>query len=217
MTTEPFLALACGSLIAFLFGLAVCFAGYRLFFLLLPIWGFFFGLIFGAQAMQAILGTGFLGDVTSWVVGFVVGAVFAVLSYLFYFIAVAIIAFSLGYTATTGVFMAIGFFTGPIGWLIAVAVGVVLAFVAIRYNLQKWVIIAATAILGAGTIFGSFILLFNPSADVVANPVQVALKQSPLLMILFLALVVFGFIVQYRLTRATTITAYNRWDTAEPV
>jgi len=44
MVTDSFFALACAGLIAFLFGLALTFAGYRLFLILLPIWGFFFGL-----------------------------------------------------------------------------------------------------------------------------------------------------------------------------
>ena len=49
MVTESFLSLACAGLIGILFGLVLCFAGYRLFIILLPIWGFVFGLVFGAQ------------------------------------------------------------------------------------------------------------------------------------------------------------------------
>lgn len=89
--------LFCVVVIAFLFGLVVAFGGYRLFLILLPIWGFFFGLFLGANAVQALLGLSLFASVTSWVVGFVVGAQFAVLSYLFYAVAVAVIAGSLGY------------------------------------------------------------------------------------------------------------------------
>ena len=81
MVTDSFLSFACAGIIVMLFGLAMTFAGYRLFLYLLPIWGFFFGLMFGAQTIQALLGSSFLGDVTSWIVGFLAGAVFAVLSY----------------------------------------------------------------------------------------------------------------------------------------
>lgn len=211
MTQEPFLALACASLIAFLFGLAVCFGGYRLFLILLPIWGFFFGLYFGAQAMQALFGEGFFATVTSWVVGFVTGAVFGVLSYLFYFIAVIVIAFSLGYTATSGLLMGIGLWSWLV-WIVAVVVGAAVAFVTIRWNLQKWVIMIATALMGAGTIFGAFMLLFNPHADVLANPVKTALSQSPLLLILFLVLAVAGFVVQWRVNQAWKLEEYNRWQ-----
>ena len=84
MVNESFFTLACAGLIGIMFGLALCFAGYRLFLVLLPIWGFFFGLALGAQTVQAIFGEAFLATITSWVVGFIVGGVFAVLAYLFY-------------------------------------------------------------------------------------------------------------------------------------
>ncbi len=108
MVTDSFFALACAGLIAFLFGLALCFSGYRLFIILLPVWGFFFGLWLGAESLQALFGVGFLATVTSWVVGFIVGAIFAVLSYLFYVFAVALAAGSLGYYLGVGLMEAIG-------------------------------------------------------------------------------------------------------------
>src|SRR5512137_376225 len=100
MTTDSFFAVMCGGMIALLFGLVLAFAGYRLFLVLLPIWGFFFGFGLGAQSIQALFGEAFLATITSWVVGFIVAAVFAILAYLFYVAAVAIASFSLGYTAT---------------------------------------------------------------------------------------------------------------------
>lgn len=53
MTTDSFLALACASLVAFIFGLVLCFDGYRFFLILLPIWGLFFGLVFCGIIVQA--------------------------------------------------------------------------------------------------------------------------------------------------------------------
>src|SRR5512139_3271384 len=109
MVNESFFTIACAGLIGLLFGTALAFAGYRLFIFLLPIWGFFFGLGLGAQAVQAVLpGTGFMADVTSWVVGFVVGLLFAGLSYLFYAFAVAMIGGSLGYAVAVGLLTWIG-------------------------------------------------------------------------------------------------------------
>lgn len=215
MTTDSFLALACASMIAFIFGLVLCFGGYRFFLILLPIWGFFFGLVFGAQSMQMLFGTGFFAEVTSWVVGFVVGAVFAVLSYMFYFVAVALIAGALGYTAATGLLLAIGMDMGALVWIIGVVAGIALAAVTVIFNLQKWVIIIATSLLGAGVIFGAFVILFAPHAALLENPIKVALQQSPLLMITAIVVAIFGIIVQARANRAYTIESYNRW--AEPV
>jgi hypothetical protein len=215
MTPDSFLAVACASLIAFMFGLVLCFGGYRFFLILLPIWGFFFGLVFGAQSMQLLFGVGFFATVTSWVVGFVVGAVFAVLSYFFYLFAVALIAGGLGYAATVGLLLAIGLDMGFLVWIIGMAAAIALAFVTIRYNLQKWVIIIATSLAGAGVIFGAFVILFAPHAALLENPVKVALSQSPLLMITALIVAAFGIFVQARANRNYTLESYNRW--AEPV
>jgi hypothetical protein len=211
MTGESFFALMCAALIAMLFGLAVCFLGYRFFIILLPIWGFFFGLAFGAQTMQALFGTGAFATVTSWVVGFLVGGVFAVLSYLFYAIAIAVIAGSLGYSLTVGILTGIGMNMNFLVWIIAMVVAVALIFVTFRFNLQRWVIIIATSVLGAATIAGTIGLMFSPAARVLENPIQVVLKASPLLAILGIVLAVAGIVVQARMTKFE-IESYNRWE-----
>lgn len=52
--------LLCMATIALLFGLVVAFGGYRLFLVLLPIWGFFAGFFLGAQTIS------FLSAMVSW-------------------------------------------------------------------------------------------------------------------------------------------------------
>ena len=213
MVNESFLALACAGLIGILFGLVVCFAGYRLFLVLLPIWGFVFGLVFGAQTMQALLPASFrCASVTSWVVGFIVGGVFAVLSYLFYMLAVALIAGSLGYSIGVGLLLAIGMQMNFIVWLVGIVVAVVLVVVTFRFNLAKWVIIIATGILGAELIIGSIVLMFYPHADVLANPVKAVMNASPLVAILGIVVAVLGILAQVRQSRNFTLDSYDRWS-----
>ena len=219
MTTDSFFAVMCGGLIALLFGLAVCFAGYRLFLILLPIWGFFFGFGLGAQSIQALFGEAFLATITSWVVGFIVAAVFAVLAYLFYIFAVALISFSLGYTATVGVLTAIGLplMGGFIAWIIAVVVGVILALVVLRFNIQKIVIELATAFLGAAAIAGVFVALFGgPAAQIMQNPVKFVLNSSPFWLIVFLVVGIAGFVLQYMHNRSFELQTYNRMSEPTP-
>jgi hypothetical protein len=204
--------LLCAGLIAMLFGLALCFWGYKFFLFLLPIWGFFFGLWLGAQTMQALFGVGAFATVTSWVVGFVVGAVFAVLSYLFYMVAVAIIAGSLGYFVTVGILLALGLNMNFLVWLLGIVVAIALAFVTLRFNLQKWVIIIATSLLGAGVIFGGIYTMFNPWTNLLENPIKAVLQSSPLLMIMAIAMAIFGVVVQYRNNRNFTLDSYNNWE-----
>ncbi len=210
MVNESFFTFACAGLIGLLFGAALAFAGYRLFIFLLPLWGFFFGLALGAQTIQALFGDAFLATVTSWVVGFIVALVFAVLSYAFYMFAVAIIAGSLGYAVAVGLLTAIGLQMGFLVWVIGIIAAVALAIVTLVFNIQKWVIIAATSILGSATVFGTILLMFNPSAQVMANPVKTLLAASPLMTILFLVVAGFGIYFQFMSTRAVTVVEYNR-------
>jgi hypothetical protein len=211
MAADSFLSMACGGLIASLFGALMCFFGYRLFLFLLPIWGFFFGLWLGAQSMQALFGTGFFSTVTSWVVGFVVGLIFALLSYLFYVAAVAIMAGSLGYMLTVGLLQAVGLEMGFLVWLIGIVVAVVFVVVTLVFNLQKWVIIIATSVAGAAAVFGAFYAMFNPYSDLVENPIKAFLSESPVLMILTIVLAIAGILFQYRANRKYTIESYDRW------
>jgi hypothetical protein len=212
MTSESFFALAVGGMIALFFGSVLLFGGYRFFMFLLPIWGFFFGFGLGAQTVQAVFGQAFLSTATSWVVGFVVALIFALLAYLFYFIAVGLIAGGLGYALAVGLLEVIGLDFGLIVWTVGIVVGVVAAVALLALNVQKWVVIAATAILGAGVIVGTFLFLFGgPEVQLVQNPVRVALQASPFWAIGFVVLAVLGAIAQYESTRRIEIQTYNRF------
>lgn len=213
MPSDNFLSVMCFAFLALLYGLGLTFFGYRLFLFLLPIWGFVFGFVFGAQSLQALLGESFLVSVTSWIVGFVVGALFAILSYLFYFFAVGIIAGSLGYSLTTGVFT--GLFNMRMNlliWFIAVIVAAVVIFVTYRFNLQKYVVIVATAVLGAGSIVATLAWIFRPSQEAVERPVRAILDAGPLLTVLAVVLIAAGILVQVRANRYYNVQEYNNWE-----
>ncbi|MCG3141955.1 MAG: hypothetical protein HDKAJFGB_03315 [Anaerolineae bacterium] len=214
MANDSFFALMCASLIALFFGFVLAFSGYRFFLVILPIWGFFWGFGLGAQTIQAIFGTAFLSDVTSWLVGFVVGVVFAVLSYLFYIAAVALLGASLGYALGTGIMLAIFPSLNILTWIVGIVVAVIFAIGVLALNLQKWIILLATAVLGAAIIVGTFLFMFGglPSAQLVANPVRVVLQTSPFWAIVFLALAAFGVVAQYQSTRRWELVTYNRWE-----
>jgi hypothetical protein len=206
------LAITCAALIALTYGMFLSFLGYRFFLFLLPIWGFFFGFSFGAHTLQALFGEGFLATVTSWMVGFVVAATFAILSYLFYAVAVAVIAGSLGYAIGAGLMSAIGLDLNVITWVVGMAGAVIAIIVAFVFNLQKWVIIVATSVMGAVTIAGTFGLLFSPSARLIEQPVQTLVRNSPLLLVVAATVAVAGIVVQARTNRYYEIASYNRWE-----
>lgn len=193
----------CVSILALLLGLAALFAGYRFFLLLLPIWGFFAGFFISVSAVTVLFGDGFLATVLGWAVGFIVGLIFAVLSYLFYIAGVAILAGSIGYALGAGLMYAI--FNDPT--VLAFAVGLVAAVIVaagtILLNLQKWVIIALTAIGGATALFVSAMLLFNviELSDLGGNPVRAVIDGSWFWFLIWIVLVAVGFAAQSVTTR----------------
>ena len=202
----------CMATIALLFGLVIAFGGYRLFLFLLPIWGFFTGFVLGAQTIDFLFDVGLFATVTGWVVGFFVGLLFAVLSYLFYLIAVGVISFSLGYGATIAILVWIGLETRFLIWLIAFAVGVLLAYVVYRLNLQKYAIIVATAVGGTGLIIYTFLVLFDNTIAVLLleNPVKLAIDNSFWWLLFFLVVAGLGIVFQIQANRTFEIDTYNR-------
>lgn len=202
--------LFCATMIALILGLIITFGGYRLFLVLLPIWGFFFGFALGAQTLQSLFGVGFLSSVTSWVIGFFVGAIFALLAYLFYAVGVAFVAGALGYALGAGlvnIFVDWNWLT----WLVGIIAAVVVIVVTFLFDLQKYVIIAATSIAGAGMIVGT--LLFGITGMALArfleNPVRIALQDRPIWTIIFLIVVAAGIVWQIMTTRAWEIEPYE--------
>ena len=93
------------------------------------------------------------------------------------------------------------FFALACAGLIGILFGLALVIVTIRFNLQKWVVIIAAGVLGAATIVGSIVLMFNPHAQVLEKPVQAVLKASPLAAILFIVVAILGIVMQVRSTR----------------
>ncbi len=214
MTGESFFALAVGGMIALLFGSILLLGGYRFFMFLLPIWGFFFGFGLGAQTVQALFGDAFLATVTGWVVGFVVALVFALMSYLFYFAAVAVIGGAVGYTLAVGLLEAIGLNFGLIVWSVGLVVAVIFAVAVIVLNVQKWVVIFGTAWLGTGVILATFLFLFGGISrdQLLQNPVRQALSMGPFWTITFIVLAAIGIMVQYQTTRRVEVETYNRFN-----
>jgi len=180
MSTDGTLATVIAASFVLLLGAVVVFFGYRLFWIILPIWGFFFGLAIGGQGVQAIFGDGFLSTAFSWIMAFAVGLLFALLSYLFWFIAVALVGGYVGYALVVGFFGLFGIDLGPVVWLLAVGAGIVTAFLTLRFNLQKYVVILATSFLGAAAIVGTILMLFNPidPATFADHPAKVFLDEG---------------------------------------
>jgi len=123
-------------------GVLACFAGYRLFRVVLAIYGF----ILGAAIASSVMGP---GEQTAMIIGALVGGLAgALLLNLAYFVGVALIGAGAGAFLLHAAWARFG--TGdPNVWLV-VACAVLGAVIAT--NLQRWVIILATGTAGAWTL-----------------------------------------------------------------
>ncbi len=154
-------AAAIGAL-ALLIGLGFVFYGFKLFLILLPIWGFFFGFLFGAGVVTALFGDGFLATTTGWVIGFVVGIVFAALAYLYYWFAVVFIGASVGYSLGVGLLAMLGNGGDNLMSLIFGLVGaVILAAIVVVLRVPKYLIIVLTSIAGGIATIAGIAVIFQ--------------------------------------------------------
>lgn len=214
MSSDGTLATVVAASFLLLLGGVVALFGYRLLWIILPIWGFFFGLAVGGQGVQALFGDGFLSTAFSWIVAFCLGVLFAMMSYLFWFLAVALVGGYLGYAIVVGFFGLVGVDLGVVVWLVGVAVGIVTAFLTLRFNVQKYVVIIATSFLGAAAVVGTIIMLFNP-LDPTAfadHPVKVVFDEGVGWAIMLLLVAAVSMAFQFASTRYYDIQRYNRWE-----
>ena len=148
-------------LVAILLGLAVCFLGLRLWFIMLPIWGFVAGFFIGAGAFTAIFGDGFLSTATSWVVGFFFGLIFAVLSYLIWYVGAIIAAGSLGALLGSGLMAAFDVDNDWIVFIAAATGAILVALFALITALPVFVVAISTAAAGATAVIAGVMLVFD--------------------------------------------------------
>ena len=134
--------------------------GYRLALVLLPIWGFFAGFLIGAQVDQALLGHLYLATPFGWVVGGVLGLVFGVLSYLFWYVAVVIAFASVGTWLTWGGLTLIG--SPEIGLAtvaLGLAAGAAVAVLGLVTGVPLALVVIITAVGGAHALVTGALLV----------------------------------------------------------
>jgi len=190
-------------LLGVVLGAAFCFAGFRYFLLLLPIWGLFVGFMVGAGATATLLGEGFLGSVLAIVVGIAVAIVFALLSYFYWWGAILVVAGSLGFGLAQWLVGLLGVSTdGFIVTVIAIVAGIALAVVAFIVNAPKYVAIILTAFAGAAwLVVGVALILGIVKTDDLANGAFAALyAQGALWIVIGAVAAAAGIIAQLQMT-----------------
>ena len=185
-------------IIAILIGVVACFAGYRVFRIVLPILGFIVGLGVGAQLAAAFLGEPYLDSLTSWVVAIIVGVAFAAIAFIWWYVSVALTIAGLGYAIGYGV--AVGLNSGPTtSTAVGVVVAVLAAVVALLLRIPTAIVIVMSAFWGASAIVGGTLVLIGrlEVADLRNGSVDVVIGESTIFLVGWLAVAVLGIVVQW--------------------
>ena len=188
-------------------GVAFCFAGYRFFLILLPFWGFLTGFWVGASAITAIFGDGFLATVWGWLSGIMVGLVFAVLSYLFFWLAIVIFSMSTGASIGSGLMGSIGVDARVITFVVATVCALALTALVLVINLPKALIVCLSAIAGAASVIAAPLLLFNQiqRGNLYHGATLAVINESFFWLLVWIFLICAGIIVQMYSTSNFTI------------
>jgi len=191
-------------LIVFLLGLAILVYGYRIFLVLLPVFGFFAGFWLGADITSLFLGTGFLGSIAGWVAGFILGLIFAFFSYMFFKFAIGVQAMIITYSIVTGLFGAF-FEPGILSTAIGVIFAVVVMILTFALNLQRYVVVVITSIVGSNAILLSALLLFGrvtlQELQTSGTSIIPIVRDSWLWLLVWLVLTGIGLWAQVRVNR----------------
>ena len=138
------------------------------------------------------------------------------LSYLFYFLAVALLSGAAGYALAVGILAAIGLEGGFLIWIIGIVAGVALALIVLRFNIQKWAVIIITAVGGTSVIIYTMLAAFGDLSplQMMLNPVRMAIDNSFLWLVFFLVVAAAGIWVQFKASQAYEI---EEWDSYSSV
>lgn len=190
------------------FGAFLCFWGYRLFMVMLPIWSFFGGFWLGAKAVTILFGEGFLATTTGLTTGFILGVLLAIFSWLFYDIGVAVLGALMGAWLGSNTMEALGY--GSSVFTILVAGGCALALGLLTYirNWQQFLVMIASAVAGANAIVTGFLLL-NGRVTIeglrdAGSTIRPAFGDSFIWLLIWLGIAIAGIVLQFRSYRRFT-------------
>lgn len=202
-----------GALLALGIGALLTFAGRRVILILLPVFGFFAGFWLGAEFMHLLLGTGFLGTVSGWVLGIILALIGAVLSYLFFPIGIALLCGVFAASLLTGFLRWLGIEASWLLTIVGLVIGFAIAWLAFWRKWDAWIVMGLTALggallmtLGVAWLFGQVTTEQIAAAGSAIGPL---LSSSIWWVLLSVGLAVAGFIVQMRKSQRYQYKDYN--------
>lgn len=184
---------------ATIIGIMFLFFGYPFFRVLLPVWAFFAGLVFGFNGIVGLMGASLISSSLALILGFVLGLVLAAVAYFAYELAVYIFGASVGYVLGAGLVTALGFDPGFLSTVAGLAGAVLLAVLFMQLKMPKFLIIVLTASAGAMAVITGLFVLFGrvPDAAGALQLTQYLVTGSWFWLMAWIALMVVGMGFQY--------------------
>jgi hypothetical protein len=145
--------------------------GVKVFRLLLPVIGLVAGIMVGFGGVQAVFGTGAVSTTIAVVMAVIVGAIMALLSFLFYELAIIILTMMLGASVMTYLGVAIGLEDNGFILFLLGLTGAVFGFLlAAGSNLSVAFVVVATSMVGVAYIMAGVLLIVGAlSLDDLSN------------------------------------------------
>lgn len=203
-------------------GVLTCMLGAKLFKLLLPLIGLVTGFMVGFIGFQAVFGTSAVSSAMAVVIALVVGLMLAVLSYVFFDLAVVFFSIAVGAIALSYLGVALGLREdGFLVFLLSVAGAIIAGMYAVRHAISLRLVVLVTSFLGVAYILTGLMLLIGEvnlnqinENGVVATLLSVV-DQSFLWFIVWVGGSLLAAQLQYRLLLETYLTQMFEYSEEE--
>lgn len=188
------------ALVLGIIGLALLVYGYRWFRILLPFWAFFVGFSAVTAIVSGVFGQNVFSTAIACIPGVILGLIFALLSYVWWTFVVLFWAASVGFALGAGLISALGVNAWLIVTIFGIAGAIVMAILASRAELKKYLPIFLTASAGATMVLSAILLLFGRPVEElgwgrVYGPLSSG-ESSILAIVVWLVLAVAGMAIQ---------------------
>lgn len=194
-------------------GALFCFRGYLAMRIVIPVWGAFAGFLLGAGSVEAISGDGFLHTTVGWLVGLALALVFFLIAYTYYEVSVVLAMTAVGFSVGAALMGALGVRWQWVIVVVGVAVGVLLAWLAIVSNLPMGLLTVLTALAGATTVItGAMLVTGKINVDDFDHGVTTQhTNDNPWWYVFYGALVIAGIVSQVATVERMSTSLREAW------
>jgi hypothetical protein len=202
--------------LAVVVGALFCFRGYLALRVIIPIWGAFAGFVLGAGFVANTGDDGFLRTGLAWAVGFGLAIVFGGLAYLYFEVSIVLAMGSIGFALGTSAMVALGVSWSWLIVLVGVAVGTLLALLAIVGDLPGLVLMLLSALAGASTMVAGAMLLagVRETSELTSRTTTERLDDGWWWYALYLVLALTGIAAQSRAVERLRGSVRSQWAEA---